>query len=192
MPPAPLLILAVAAVIGLLVVVGLYNALVAARQRVRESSSTIDTELKRRHDLIPNLVESVKGYMSHERDLLQHLVQLREKAEQVRPGPITAEQVRVEGELQHALSGIRARFEAYPELKASANFQALQGELANTEDRIQGALRFYNGNVRDLNVKREAFPSNLVAGVFGFEKGTFFELKDPSERTVPKVSFSRS
>jgi LemA protein len=185
-----LLILALAAVaIGLIVVVALYNGLVGARARVRESSSTIDTELKRRHDLIPNLVETVKGYMSHERELLQRLVQLREQAEQVRPGAITSEQVRVEGELQNALSGLRARFEAYPELKASSNFQALQGELANTEDRIQGALRFYNGNVRDLNVKCESFPSGMIASMFGFEKATFFELKDPAAREVPRVSF---
>ena len=183
------IVLGVLALLFVIVIVALYNGLVGARARVRESSSTIDTELKRRHDLIPNLVETVKGYMSHERELLQRLVQLREQAEHVRPGTITAEQVRVEGELQNALSGLRARFEAYPELKASANFQALQGELANTEDRIQGALRFYNGNVRDLNVKCESFPSGMVASMFGFQKATFFELKDPAAREVPKVSF---
>jgi LemA protein len=184
-----LIVFCVAALIVVIVVVGLYNGLVAARARVRESSSTVDTELQRRHDLIPNLVESVKGYMSHERDLLQRLVDLREQAERVRPGAVTPEQVRVEGELQNALSGVRARFEAYPELKASANFQALQGELANTEDRVQGALRFYNGNVRDLNVKCETFPSGMIASMFGFQKATYFELKDPAARVAPKVSF---
>jgi LemA protein len=187
--PTALIVLIAVALIGFFVLIGLYNGLVAARARVRESSSTIDTELKRRHDLIPNLVETVKGYMSHERELLQRLVQLREQAENVRPGAITAEQVRVEGELQNALSGLRARFEAYPDLKASSSFQALQGELANTEDRIQGALRFYNGNVRDLNVKCESFPSGMVASTLGFQKATFFELNDPAARELPKVSF---
>ena len=136
-----------------LVAIGLYNSLVRARAHVRESSSTLDAELQRRHELVPNLVSTVKGYMTHERDLLARLVELREQAERLRPGSVTPEQVRVEGELERALGGLRARFEAYPELKASANFQSLQAELANTADRVQGALRFYNGNVRELEVR---------------------------------------
>lgn len=170
-------------------VIALYNGLVAARQRVRESASTVDTELQRRHELIPNLVRTVQGYMTHEKELLTKLVELREAAERVRPGAITAEQVRVEGQLEAALAGLRARFEAYPELKASANFQSLQAELANTGDRVQGALRFYNGNVRELNVKCESFPSSVVAGMFGFQKETYFELQDPAARSNPVVQF---
>lgn len=177
------LLLAAAALTAVL----LYNGLVTARQRVHESASTVETELKRRHDLIPNLVAAVKGYMAYERDLLNRLVELREQAERARPGPVTAEQVQTETALSGVLAGLRARFEAYPELKASVNFQSLQAELANTEDRVQGALRFYNGNVRELNIKCESFPSAIVAGLFGFRPGTFFELEQPSERQVPVV-----
>jgi LemA protein len=184
----PLLIVAlVALVLVALLVIGLYNALVRARAHVRESGSTVDTELQRRHELVPNLVNTVKGYMTHERELLAKLVELREQAERLRPGAITPEQVRVEGQLEQALAGIRARFEAYPELKASANFQALQAELANTADRVQGALRFYNGNVRELEVRCESFPSSLVAGLFGFGKEPYFELTDPAARSNPRV-----
>lgn len=167
----------------------LYNGLVAARARVRESASTVDAELQRRHELVPNLVSTVKGYMTHERELLARLVELREQAARLRPGAITTEQVRIEGQLEQALGGLSARFEAYPELKASANFQALQAELANTADRVQGALRFYNGNVRDLEVRCESFPSSLLAGMFGFQRGTYFELADPAARANPEVRF---
>lgn len=176
-------------IVALLVLIGMYNGLVRARARVRESSSTVDSELQRRHELIPNLVNTVKGYMAHEKELLARLVELREQAERLRPGRVTADQVRVEGELEQVLGGLRARFEAYPELKASANFQALQGELANTADRVQAALRFYNGNVRELNVKCESFPTGIVASLFHFEKGTFFELRDPAARNHPSVNF---
>ena len=185
----PLIVAIVLLLVVLFVLIGIYNGLVRARARVRESSSTVDSELQRRHELIPNLVNTVKGYMTHEKELLAKLVELREQAERLRHGRITADQVRVEGELEQTLSGLRARFEAYPELKASANFQALQGELANTADRVQAALRFYNGNVRELNVKCESFPSGLVAGMFGFERGTFFELRDPAARNHPSVNF---
>jgi LemA protein len=185
----PLLLVLASIVLVLVFVVVLYNGLVAARQRVRESSSTVDSELARRHELVPNLVSTVKGYMTHERELLARLVELREQAERARPGPITAEQVRIEDQLEQSLALLRARFEAYPELKASANFQALQGELANTADRVQSALRFYNGNVRELNVKCESFPSSLIAGVFGFDRATYFELQDPAARATHVVHF---
>ena len=185
----PLLIALGALLLVAVFVIALYNGLVSARQRVKESSSTVDTELQRRHELIPNLVNTVKGYMTHERELLSKLVELREQAERSRPGPITAEQVRIEGQLEQALSGLRARFEASPDLKASANFQALQAELANTGDRVQGALRYYNGNVRDLNVKCESFPSGMIAGMFGFQKATYFELQDQAARVNPVVQF---
>ena len=121
--------------------------------------------------------------------MLTSLVELREQADQLRPGAATTEQARIEGQLGAALGGLKLRFEAYPELKASANFVALQGELANTEDRVQGALRFYNGNVRDLNVKCDSFPSSVFASMFSFEKAQFFELKAQAAREAPKVSF---
>ena len=184
-----LIVLALAAVLALVFLIAIYNGLVSARARVQESWSGVDTELQRRHDLIPNLVESVKGYMKHEREMLTALVELREQADRLRPGAATTEQARIEGQLGAALGGLKLRFEAYPELKASANFVALQGELANTEDRVQGALRFYNGNVRDLNVKCDSFPSSMFASMFSFEKAQFFELKDQAARVAPKVSF---
>jgi LemA protein len=175
---------------GVLVLVSLlalYNGLVAARQRVKESWSDVDTELKRRHDLIPNLVSTVKGYMEHEREVLTKITELRGKAEDLRPGAATGAQAMVEGTLGGLLRGIMIRAEAYPDLKASGNFLALQGELANTEDRIAAALRYYNGNVRDLNVKCQAFPSVVVANLFGFETAEFFKLEDRSQAAVPDV-----
>lgn len=184
----PLIVGAIVAFL-LVFVIGIYNGLVGKRTRVQESWSGVDTELQRRHDLIPNLVNAVKGYMAHERELLQKIVQLREDAEHLRPGPATEEQTRVESQLGAALSSLRLRFEAYPELKASQNFLSLQGELANTEDRVQGALRFYNGNVRELNVCCRTFPSAMVAGMFGFKEAAFFELKDQAAREAPKVAF---
>lgn len=165
-----------------------YNGLVAARQHVRESWSGVDTELKRRHDLVPNLVAAVKGYAAHEKEALERIVQLRRNAESLRSDLPGKDLAAVEGQLAATLSRLVVRLEAYPALKADQNFLALQAELANTEDRIQGALRFYNGNVRELNVKCEAFPSNLVASMFGFVPAAFFELKHQSERAVPGVS----
>ncbi len=176
-------------VVGVLLIafIATYNGLVQARQRVKESWSDVDTELKRRHDLIPNLVATVKGYATHEQQVLTRLAELREQAERLRPGPPTREQGATEGMLAQFLGVLRARVEAYPDLKASTNFLALQAELANTEDRIAGALRYYNGNVRDLNTKCESFPSNLVAGMFRFAPAEFFKI-EPPERAVPEVS----
>ena len=172
-----------------IVVIAMYNSLVSSRAHVRESWSNIDTELQRRHDLIPNLVSTVKGYMTHERELLENIVSLREQAERLRPGEPTDTQLDIENKLGSALGQLRVRFEQYPDLKASANFQQLQGELANTEDRVQAANRFYNANVRDFNMKVESFPSNIIAGMFGFSRAQHFELKNEEARTVPKVSF---
>lgn len=171
------------------IVIGIYNGLVASRAHVRESWSNIDTELQRRHDLIPNLVNTVKGYMTHERELLENIVALREQAERLRPGDPSGEQLDIENKLGAALGQLRVRFEQYPDLKASTNFQQLQGELANTEDRVQAANRFYNANVRDFNIKVESFPSNIIAGMFNFTKATHFELKNEAARDVPQVSF---
>jgi len=177
-----------AGVVVLVALLAMYNGLVAARQRVKESWSDVDTELKRRHDLIPNLVSTVKGYMTHEREVLERVTELRGQAENLRPGLATAAQATLEGTLGGMMRGIMMRAEAYPDLKASKNFLALQGELANTEDRIAAALRFFNGNVRDLNVKCESFPSVLVAGMFGFESAEFFKLEDRSQAELPDVS----
>jgi LemA protein len=174
-------------VLVLIVLLAIYNGLVAARQRVKESWSDVDTELKRRHDLIPNLVSTVKGYMKHERELLERLTALREEAESARPGPATGGQLMLEGQIGAILGSLRFRMEAYPDLKASSNFLALQGELANTEDRIAGALRYYNGNVRDLNIKCESFPSNVIAGLFGFERAEYFKLEDETARAAPQI-----
>jgi LemA protein len=174
-------------VLLLVVFLAIYNGLVAARQRVKESWSDVDTELRRRHDLIPNLVATVKGYMTHEREILERLASLREQAESLRPGPATGGQLEVEGQIGAILGGLRFRMEAYPDLKASSSFLALQGELANTEDRIAGALRFFNGNVRDLNVKCESFPGNVVARAFGFTPAEFFKLEDETKRAAPKT-----
>ncbi len=185
----PFAIAAGVAIVLALIVMGLYNTLVSARAHVRESWANVDTELQRRHDLIPNLVNTVKGYMTHERQLLENIVSLREQAERLRPGEATQDQARVETALQSALGQLRVRIENYPDLKANTNFQSLQAELANTEDRVQSALRFYNGNVKNLELKVESVPTNIVAGLFGFKKAQYFELRDEAARTAPKVAF---
>ena len=176
-----------AAVLVLIVLLSIYNGLVAARQRVKESWSDVDTELKRRHDLIPNLVSTVKGYMKHEQGVLERVTQMRGEAENLRPGLASMAQATIEGTLGGMMRGIMMRAEAYPDLKASKNFLALQGELANTEDRIAAALRFFNGNVRDLNVKCESFPSMIIANMFSFESAEFFKLEDRSQAELPNV-----
>ncbi len=186
---ALLIVIGLPVIILIIIVVSIYNALIGARQHVRESWSNVDTELQRRHDLIPNLVSVVKGYTTHERDLLERITQLRADAERLRPGEATNEQVNIENQLESALNQLSIRIEAYPDLKASRNFLSLQTELVNTEDRIQAALRFYNGNVRHLNIKVESFPSNLIANLFSFKRATYFELRTPSARENPQVAF---
>jgi LemA protein len=170
----------------LLYAVGTYNKLVRLRQHVSESWSAIDTELKRRYDLIPNLVETVKGYASHERETLQAVIDARARA--VASNGTPAEQARDENVLVGALRQLFAVVESYPDLKANQNFLRLQEGLTITEDRIQAARRFYNANVRDLNTRIEVFPSNLIASMFGFEREAFFEIED-AERAVPQVRF---
>ncbi len=177
------------AVVLLVIVFAMYNSLVSARAHVRESWSNVDTELQRRHDLIPNLVNTVKGYMKHERELLENIVSLREQAERLRPGEATQDQARVETALQSALGQLRVRIENYPDLKASTNVESLQAELANTEDRVQSSIRFYNGNVKNLELKVESVPTNIIAGLFGFKKAQYFELHDEAARQAPKVAF---
>lgn len=170
-----------------LVLVVLYNGLVSVRNQCDEAWSNVDTELKRRYDLIPNLVRTVKGYAQHERELIEKVVELRERAA-AGHGSI-ADHAADESQLQQALGSLMARLEAYPDLKASANFLELQKELANTEDRIQAALRFYNGNTRENNNRVQQFPSNLVAGMFNFPLRDFFELAQPAARGPVEVQF---
>jgi len=162
-----------------------YNTLVRLRNHTRESWSGIDTELKRRYDLIPNLVEMVKGYAKHEKDLLQSVTDARTRAVAAQGSP--ASQAQSENALVEMLKRLLVVVENYPDLKASGNFLQLQHELTNTEDRIQAARRFYNANVRDLNTRIEVFPSNIVAHMFGFQNAEFFEIQTLAERTAPPV-----
>src|SRR4051795_13607942 len=175
-------------VIVLLIVflISLYNGMIRARNKVDEAWSGIDVQLKRRHDLIPNLVETVKGYAAHERETFQAVTDARTKAMSA-SGP--AQAGAAEGALSSALGRLFAVAEAYPQLRASENFQQLQGELTNTEDQIAGARRIYNGNVQDFNTKIQTFPATLFAGMFGFSKREFFEIETPADRDVPVVSF---
>ena len=172
-----------------LYVMGTYNGLVRLRQQVRESWSGIDTELKRRYNLIPNLVETVKGYASHEQETLDRVISARAKAVDSTGSPES--QAQDENVLVGALRQLFAVVENYPDLKANQNFLQLQEELTATEDRIQASRRFYNANVRDMNTRIEVFPSNLIASLFGFGKEQFFEIEDAA-RDVPRVNFSDS
>lgn len=165
--------------------VATYNSLVRGDNHCDESWAGIDTELKRRYDLIPNLVETVKGYASHERDVLDRVVAARSAAVSSTGSPVS--QAADENALVRSLRQLLAVVENYPELKAAGNFLALQRELVNTEDRIQRARRFYNANVRDLNNRVESIPSNLVARLIGKQTREYFEIESAIEREAPKV-----
>jgi LemA protein len=180
-------VIAVIIVIALLVVL-LYNGLVRARQMAEEAWSGIDVQLKRRADLIPNLIETVKGYATHEKSTLSEVVELRNRAQAVPAGDVAGRSA-AEGLLGQALGRVMALAEAYPDLKANQNFSELQSSLDGIEGEIQMARRYYNGAARDLNIKVESFPSNLLAGPFGFAKRTFFEIDNPADRAVPQVKF---
>ena len=169
--------------------VSIYNRLVALRNGSENAWSDIDVQLKRRHDLVPNLVETVKGYAQHESGTLEQVTAARAQATAaVDP----AERGAAEGVLTGALRGLLAVAEAYPELKANENFLSLQGELSTLEDGIQNARRYFNAVVRDLNTACETFPSNLVASAFGFSKKDYFELDALAERQAPQVEFGAS
>ncbi len=172
---------------ALIVIVGItfYNQLVKLTQMVAEGWSGIDVQLKKRANLIPNLVETVKGYMTHERDLLEKVTELRSQSMQTNN---PAQQARIEGSLGRALANILAVAENYPDLKANTNFLDLQDKLSTIENDIEMARRYYNGTVRNLNIKVESFPSNFVADKFGFTTAEFFEIEDPKDRAVPSVS----
>ncbi|WP_018238972.1 LemA family protein [Ensifer sp. BR816] len=172
----------------ILYLVFVYNGLVKARQMAEEAWSGIDVQLKRRADLIPNLIETVKGYAAHEKSTLEEVVALRNRAQAVPEGDIAA-RAAAEGALSQALGRIFALAEAYPDLKANENFAELQGSLETIEGEIQMSRRYYNGAARDLNVKVESFPSNLIAGAFRFAKASYFEITNEADRAVPSVKF---
>jgi len=172
--------------VGVLGVVAIYNRLVKSQAIVQEGWSGIDVQLKRRADLIPNLLETVKGYMGHERQVLEHVTELRNQS--LKAGQV-GEKARVEGMLSSALGQLFAVAENYPDLKASQNFMELQKTLADIEEQIQLARRYYNGAVRNLNILVASFPSNMVAGMFKFVTAEYFELESPADRAVPQVSF---
>lgn len=185
-PWLALVIIVVIVGIPALWVIGTYNGLVRLRQHVRESWSGIDTELKRRYDLIPNLVETVKGYAAHEQTVLERVIAARNQAAASTGSP--SNQARDENQFVGALRQLFAVAEDYPDLKASRNFLHLQEELVNTEDRIQAARRFYNANVRDLNTRVRTVPSNIIANMFNFAEAEFFEIEDAAVRAAPKVA----
>lgn len=178
-------------IIGLIVLIGLwiwaaYNGLVRLKNQTDEAWSDIDVQLKRRYDLIPNLVETVKGYATHEREAFENVTKARSNA----MGASTPEaKGQAENMLSGALKSIFALAEAYPDLKANQNFAKLQDELSDTENKIQASRRFYNGNVRDLNTRTESFPTNMIAKNLGFGKREFFEVENEAEKAPVKVSF---
>jgi LemA protein len=171
----------------ILLMIGMYNALVRLRNQVDNAWSQIDVQLKRRHDLIPNLVETAKGYMKHERGTFEAITQARSQAMGAKT---VSEAGQAEGRLGEALSKFMLVVENYPDLKANQNFLALQEELTSTENKIAFARQNYNDQVLSFNNKIQMFPSNIVAGMFSFTKRDFFEVQVAAEREVPKVSFS--
>ena len=179
------IVLGAAALVVIWVVLA-YNALIKARNKVDEAWSGIDVQLKRRHDLVPNLVEAVKGYAAHERDTLQNVTEARAAAVEA-SDPRSVE--RAEAKLTSALGAINALAEAYPQLRAAENFQRLQAELAGIEDEIQASRRIYNANVQHYNTHAQQFPTLLVAELLSFGPREFFEIEVPAERAVPQVAF---
>lgn len=166
--------------------VSIYNALVKLKNMVEEGWSGIETQLKRRANLIPNLVETVKGYAEHEKSTFEDVISMRSRA---MGGGTVADRSAAESALSASLGKLFAVAEAYPDLKANENFQSLQADLSEIENEIQMSRRYYNGTVRDNNVKVESFPSNLIANHFKFETAEFFEIEDPDDRAVPEVKF---
>jgi LemA protein len=185
----PIAVVAVVFLLPIIYVVLTFNTLVALRNHIRDAWSNIDTELKRRYDLIPNLVATVKGYAAHEKEIFERVTELRAQCMASRGA--AAQQAVDENQLVAALQKLMAVVENYPQLKADKHFLELQQELVNTEDRIQAARRFFNGNVRDYRNKCQAFPSSIIAGAFGFESQDYFNVK-PSVREVPDADFGNS
>ena len=175
-------------IILILIVIGIYNGLVGSRNQVKNAWAQIDVQLKRRHDLIPNLVETVKGYMEHERGTLEAVTSARNLAQSLSSAS-PADRAKAEGDLGSALSRLLAVVENYPNLKANENFLALQEELSSTENKISFSRQFYNDTVLKYNNMIQMFPSNVIAGMGGFKLSDFFEVKATEEREAPKVSF---
>ncbi len=171
-------------IVALLVIVGVvtYNSLVTMRMRVDEAWSDITIQLKRRYDLIPNLVNAVKGYATHEREVFEKVTEARANALSAQGVKDTS---KAENQFEDALKSLFAVSENYPQLRATENFQQLQAELTDTEDKVMAARRFYNGSARDLNIKVDSFPSNIMAGIFGFKKREFFEVDDVASVEKP-------
>jgi len=186
---AILVIIAIAAVVW---AVAAYNGFVRQRNMIQESWRQIDVELNRRYELIPNLIETVRAFAAHERNTLEEVTRLRNQAAALagQGGAIPSQQrAEVEGALSGAVRNLLVSVEAYPELRSNQNFLELQRELSETEDRIAAGRRFYNANVRNYNTHVESFPSNVLAGMFKFEKATYFEVNEPAMRQAPKVDF---
>ncbi len=181
-----LLIVLVVIVFAFLWFVGVFNGLVTLKNRAKEAWADIDVQLKRRYDLIPNLVETVKGYATHEKELFEKVTQARANA---MGASGIAQKADAENMLSSTLKSLFAVSEAYPDLKASTNFLQLQNELTDTEDKIQAARRFYNTNVRDLNIKIESFPANMIASSFGFKQMDLFQTANDAEREPVAVKF---
>jgi LemA protein len=180
-------IILVVVVVAVVYAIVVFNGLVRTRQMANEAWSGIDVQLKRRSDLVPNLVEAVKGYAAHERNVLEQVTELRGQARGL-PSDDVARRAQAEGALSVALGKLIALAENYPDLKASSNFLELQQQLSALEDEIQMARRYYNGTVRNLNVLAQSFPSNLIAGLFGFGQRDYFEIADAADRAVPQVA----
>lgn len=180
------IVIVVLIVLVVIVFVAMYNGLVRLRNRVDNAWSQIDVQLKRRHDLIPNLVETVKGYASHEKETLERVIQARNSA--MNAGGV-AETAQAENMLTGALKSLFALSEAYPDLKANTNFLELQEELTSTEDRVSYSRQFFNDSVLKYNNKIQTIPSNIIAGMFNFTPREFFEVEEPEAREVPKVEF---
>ncbi len=183
---ALLIVIAVPVLIALWAI-GVYNGMVMARNAVKNAWAQIDVQLKRRHDLIPNLVETAKGYMGHERATLENITKARNLAAQ--PHGV-ADQAKAEGELSRAMSNFFVVVENYPDLKANQNFLQLQEELTSTENKVGFARQYYNDETMRFNTRLEQFPGNIVANMFNFKAAEFFEVEDAAERQAPKVSFS--
>ena len=182
-----IIIIAVLVVVLVLIPIGVNNSMVGARNRCDEAWSGIDVQLKRRHDLVPNLVETVKGYASHEREVFEKVTAARAEATKAHT---PAESARKEGQLTAALTDLRAVAENYPELRATENFQKLQNELTEIEDEIQASRRIYNSNVQAYNTKIQVFPNSMIANARGFTAKEFFEIEDAADREPVQVSFS--
>lgn len=178
--------LLIAVVVIVLIIAGMYNGLVQLKVRADSAWSDIDVQLKRRHDLIPNLVETVKGYATHEKGTFENVAKFRSAA---MAATTPEERGQAEGALTMALRGLLAVAEAYPQLQASEQFKSLQNNLSQLEDALQNSRRYYNAVVRDLNTKIQSFPTNIIAGMFNFQLRQFFEITEPTEREVPAVKF---